>query len=413
MRGGGVSRHESFLCLSREIRPHIGDNARMLAKVIRTLKFKVRSESYAWLNAAAAEVNEVFNYCNQISWETATRTDVRRKWLTGFDLCSLTSGTARYLARIGAETVQRICVEHAQKRLRIKRCRLRWRVTRGPRRSLGWIPFKGPSLKRKGRAVRFCGKTLRIFEPKRLDGVKWKQGCFTQDSVGDWWLCLPVEQAVEVAAVSGRSVGIDLGLKNTAVTSDGERLPCARFYRDLESKVAEAQRRGHQRCAKRLHRKAARCRADSLHKFSRRIVNRYEFIVVGDVSSRKLVKTRMAKSVLDSGWGMFKRMLQYKGEHAGRSVAIVSERNTTRACSFCGALMGPTGRDMLVVRQWGCSECGAEHDRDVNAARNILYAGLRSRASMCGNESTHDTTQVEPDRPVLARYGWGACYVAT
>jgi IS605 OrfB family transposase len=74
-------------------------------------------------------------------------------------------------------------------------------------------------------------------------------------------------------------------------------------------------------------------RADALHKFSRRIVERYDCIVVGDVSSTALVKTRMAKSVLDDGWGMLKRMLAYKGEHADRSVTVVSERNTTRACS--------------------------------------------------------------------------------
>jgi len=73
---------------------------------------------------------------------------------------------------------------------------------------------------------------------------------------------------------------------------------------------------------------------------------------------------------------------------------------------------GPTGVSKLVVRLWGCSECGAEHDRDVNAARNILYAGLRCRASVRGNEPSHDMIPVEQDTPVLARYGWGACYVA-
>src|SRR3984885_15212982 len=143
----------------------------------------------------------------------------------------------------------------------------------------------------------------------------------------------------------------------------------------LETRIAQAQRRGHRRQAKRLHRKAARRRADALHKFSRRIVNQYETIVVGDVSSQKLVKTRMAKSVLDSGWSMLKRFLQYKGEHAGRFVEAVREGNTTRACSFCGALLGPKGTDMLVVRHWECPECGAEHDRDQNAARNILFVG--------------------------------------
>jgi IS605 OrfB family transposase len=262
----------------------------------------------------------------------------------------LTSGSARYFERIGADTIQRVCVEYAQKRSAAKRRRLRWRVSRGARRSLGWIPFKAASLKRKGRALRFCGKTFRIFEAERLNEVKWGQGCFAQDAVGDWWLCLPVEQPVEQRPAPEESVGIDLGLKDIAVTSDGERLEAGRFFRGLESRIAQAQRRGHRRQAKRLHRKAARRRADALHKFSRRMVDQYETIVVGDVSSQKLVKTRMAKSVLDSGWSMLKRMLQYKGEYAGRSVEVVSERNTTRACSFCRALLGPAGMDMLVVR---------------------------------------------------------------
>ena len=265
-------------------------------------------------------------------------------------------------------------------------------------------------MKRKGRALRFCGKTFRIFEAERLNEVKWGQGCFAQDAVGDWWLCLPVEQPVEQRPAPEESVGIDLGLKDIAVTSDGDRLEAGRFYRGLEARIAQAQRRGHRRQAKRLHRKAARRRADALHKFSRRIVDQYETIVVGDVSSQKLVKTRMAKSVLDSGWSMLKRMLQYKGEHAGRSVEVVSERNTTRACSFCGALLGPTGMGMLVVRHWDCSECGAGHDRDQNAARNILFVGLRKRASVRGNEQWHDMIPIEPDLPVRVRYGWGACY---
>jgi transposase len=103
------------------------------------------------------------------------------------------------------------------------------------------------------------------------------------------------------------------------------------------------------------------------------------------VSSLKLAKTRMAKSVLDAGWGTLKAQLQYKGEYAGRCVLIVNERNTTRACSSCGALSGPSGLDSLVVRSWVCSECGGSHDRDVNAARNILFAG-RCPLSVSGNK---------------------------
>ena len=95
----------------------------------------------------------------------------------------------------------------------------------------------------------------------------------------------------------------------------------------------------------------------------------------------------MAKSVLDAGWGILKAQLHYKGQQAGRCVLIVNERNTTRTCSSCKALTGPAGLDMLVVRTWVCSACGDTHDRDVNAARNILSAG-RLPPSVGGNESS-------------------------
>jgi putative transposase len=124
-----------------------------------------------------------------------------------------------------------------------------------------------------------------------------------------------------------------------------------------------------------------------LHRFSTKLVKEYQNIVIGDVSSRKLVKTRMAKSVLDAGWGILKTQVLYKGQQAGRCVSILSERNTTRTCSGCGSLTGPAGLDMLVVRTWMCRECGVTHDRDVNAARNILSAG-RSPPSVGGNESS-------------------------
>jgi IS605 OrfB family transposase len=198
---------------------------------------------------------------------------------------------------------------------------------------------------------------------------------------------LPVKRAIERSYALKEAVGLDLGLKDTVATSDGEKLQAGHFYRNIEPKIANAQRRGHKRQAKRLHRTAARRRKDALHKFSRKIVNEYQTIKIGDVSILKLAKTRMAKSVLDAGWGMLKTQLQYKGEYAGRSVLIVNERNTTRTCSSCKAVTGPAGLDMLVVRTWVCSACGDTHDRDVNAARNIRSAG-RLPPSVSGNESS-------------------------
>ena len=354
---------------------------------IRTLRLKVKAEGYAWLNAAAIEVNQVWNYANATSYKAARPFAGGAKWLTAFDLDKLTSGASEGFERIGSETIQRIDAEFATRRRPFKRTKLRWRVSSGAKRCLGWIPFKAAQLKRKGKSLRFSGKAFRVFEGHLLQEVQWKSGCFAQDSVGDWWLCLPVEQAVSQTEALKEAVGLDLGLKDTVATSDGEKLEAGRFYRQIEQKIAAAQRRGHRRQAKRLHRTAARRRKDALHKFSRSIVTEYQTIIVGDVSSLKLAKTRMAKSVLDAGWGMLKAQLHYKGQQAGRSVRIVNESNTTRTCSSCKALTGPAGLDMLVVRTWMCSECGDTHDRDVNAARNILSAG-RCPPSVSGNESS-------------------------
>src|SRR4051794_41795199 len=106
----------------------------MSVPFIRTLRLKVRPESHKWLNAAAVEVNGVFNYCNQISVATATRTDRKRKWLSGYDLCHLTAGATEYFQYIGADTIQRICVEYAQRRVAARPLKLRWRGSRGARR---------------------------------------------------------------------------------------------------------------------------------------------------------------------------------------------------------------------------------------------------------------------------------------
>jgi putative transposase len=354
---------------------------------IRTLRLKVKSEAYPWLEAAAIEVNQVWNYANATSDKASRPFAGPAKWLSAFDLDKLTAGAAKHFERLGSDTIQRVNAEFATRRRQFKKAKLRWRVSHGAKRSLGWIPFKAVQLKRKGKSLRFLGKAFRVFEHALLDGVSWKCGCFAQDAVGDWWLCLPVERRVVESRAASEAIGLDLGLKDTVATSDGQRLEAGHFYRQIERQLAQAQRRGHPHQAKRLHRRAARRRKDALHKFSKQIVDRYQNIIVGDVSSLKLAKTRMAKSVLDAGWGLLKAQLQYKGQQAGRCVQVVNERNTTRTCSSCGSLTGPTGLDMLVVRTWVCDECGVTHDRDVNAARNILSAG-RCPPSMSGNESS-------------------------
>jgi putative transposase len=354
---------------------------------VRTLRLKIKREGYAWLDAAAIEVNQVWNFSNAVSYKAARPYSGRPRWLTAFDLDKLTAGVTECFEHIGSDTIQRVNAELATRRNQFRKAKLRGRVSRGAKRSLGWMPFKAVQLKRRGKSLRFSSKAFRVFERELLEGATWKSGCFAQDAVGDWWLCLPVSREVCQTVAPRETVGLDLGLKDTVATSDGDKLQAGHFYRSIEQKIAKAQRRGHKRQAKRLHRTAARRRKDALHKFSREIVNAYQTIKIGDVSSLKLAKTWMAKSVLDAGWGMLKTQLQYKGQQAGRCVLIVNERNTTRTCSSCKALTGPTGLDMLAVRIWVCSACGDMHDRDVNAARNILSAG-RLSPSVSGNESS-------------------------
>src|ERR1700738_1356352 len=159
---------------------------------IRTTRLKVKSEAYPWLNAAAIEVNQVWNFANATSYKASRPFTGQGKRLSAFDLDKLTAGAAKHFERIGSDTIQRVNAEFANRRRQFKKEKLRWRVSRGARRSLGWIPFKAAQLKRKGKSLRFSGKAFRVFDQALLDGVAWKCGCFAQDAVGDWWLCLPV-----------------------------------------------------------------------------------------------------------------------------------------------------------------------------------------------------------------------------
>jgi putative transposase len=338
---------------------------------LKTVRLKVKREAYPWLNTAAVEVNQVWNWCNERSCSVYRNTGRR---LSGFDLVNATAGSTAYFDKIGAETINGICLEFANKRRAAKRPKLRWRHSFGSRRSLGWVPFKGRCLKRSGTSLRLFGKNFRVFNREHLTDQKFRDGCFAQDACGDWWLCVPVECVAESVAATSDAVGVDLGLKTIATTSDGETLEAGRWVHAFAERLASAQRRGHKRQAKRIHRKAARCRADALHKFSTSLVNRYQRIYVGDVSSTKLVKTKMAKSVLDSGWGMLRAQLEYKCQQAAREFQVVNESYTSVTCSACGALSGPRGVNGLIVRNWIC-DCGESHDRDVNAARNILFRG--------------------------------------
>nr|WP_232072462.1 transposase [Paraburkholderia pallida] len=192
---------------------------------------------------------------------------------------------------------------------------------------------------------------------------------------------LKVEKTPMPATGMGvKSVGLDLGLKDFAGTSDGHVITLERHYRNLEKEVAKAQRARKRARVRALHAKIKNSRKDQLHKLSTVLVQEYGAIFVGNVNASALARTRMAKSMLDAGWSLFRTMLQYKCDDAGVWFDEVDEAYSTQTCSCCNRRTGPRGLEGLGIREWACFECGAYHHRDINAADNILAAGRRRLA---------------------------------
>lgn len=347
-------------------------------EAVKTLKLRIKDKHASVLASMAREVNTVWNFCNETS---ARAVREKGKFLSGFDLQKLTDGFSKCDGvKIGSATTQQVCEEYATRRRQFKRARLNWRVSnpKSSKYSLGWIPFKARAARYRAGQVHFAGLKLSLWDSYGLSFYELRAGSICEDSRGRWYLNVQVKIPELVGPklpVTG-SIGIDLGLKTCATASDGQKIE-GRFYRALEAKLGIAQRAGKKRRAKAIQAKIANQRKDALHKFSTRIVDSNAAIFVGDVASAKLVKTRMAKSTLDAGWAMLKTMLEYKSRQAGIVFEEVREAYTTQTCSCCGALphSSPKGRAGLGIREWTCSACGSVHDRDVNAAKNILALG--------------------------------------
>ncbi len=334
--------------------------------MILVYRYRVKSLN-GLLNKQSRAVNFVWNYCNDRQ-KDALR--FGRKWLTGFDLNKLTTGSSAELG-LHSGAINAVCEQYAKSRQQHRRPFLRYRG----RRSLGWVPFKGRDLKRSGDAFRFAGNTFRVFNSRSLPEGKIKDGSnFSRDARGNWFLNIVVEVDAPDAREPVRGVGIDLGLKEFAALSTGEKIDNPRHLRELESKLATAQRAGKKRHAARIHGRVVNARRDFLHKVSTRIVRDFDYIAVGNVNAAGLAKTSMAKSVLDASWSSFRNMLRYKAIAHGAWYEEVNESLSTQTCSGCGSLPDsrPKGIAGLGIRQWVCSDCGASHDRDVNAALNLL-----------------------------------------
>jgi putative transposase len=216
----------------------------------------------------------------------------------------------------------------------------------------------------------------------------------SQDSAGRWFVSLLCEDpSVQPLPATGQAVGADVGLDHLLTLSTGEKIADPRHERRDRTRLAKAQRnlarkaggdganRGKARLkAAKIHARIADRRRDGLHKLTTRLVRENQTIVIEDLTVRNMVKNRtLARAISDAAWARFRGLLEYKAAWYGREVIAVDRFfPSSKLCSHCGTLQE---KMPLSVRTWTC-DCATTHDRDVNAAKNLLAAGLA--VSACG-----------------------------
>jgi transposase len=181
-----------------------------------------------------------------------------------------------------------------------------------------------------------------------------------------------------IPRIANGMIGIDPGFNDVITTSGGEKVPHPKELQQSIERPGQAQRGINRKLVARLHERIKNQRKDRNHRLSLRLVQENSLIVFSKDNIKGMAK-KFGKSVASSGHAELRNQIAYKCLAGGTRYMEVSGRNSTKTCSSCGSLSGPSGLSMLSVRQWSCG-CGAKHDRDVNAAGNTLLLGMECAA---------------------------------
>jgi transposase len=256
---------------------------------------------------------------------------------------------------------------------------------KGQRNKLNSIPFPDPIKPPKDNYIGLPGLGKVRFHKQALPEGKIKCGRIVKRASG-WYLCLFIATDREpINRVGYGKIGIDPGFKALLTMSDGEVVDHPRELEAIEHRLAQAQRGYDKVLAARLQEKRANQVKDRNHKLSLRLVQE-NVVIRFSADNHKGVAHKFGKSVSSSSHYQLRQMLSYKSHAGGTEYDEPDSKFSTMTCSVCGSRSGPTGWGGLAVRQWRCSECGTLHDRDINAARNTLFAGAGyAHEVLCAN----------------------------
>ncbi|WP_186646782.1 RNA-guided endonuclease InsQ/TnpB family protein [Fluviispira vulneris] len=368
--------------------------------MITTYHYRIKDSGRAnrVLSKMSRSVNLVWNFCKQTQQEALKNKSVKlindKKsgekisipyFFSSSEMDGLVAGSSKELG-LHSQTVQAISQEYITRRKQFKTL-LRWRG----KKFLGWIPFKASAIKIHNGKISYNKNEFSFWNSRELpEDAKIKTGSFCQDKSGHWYLNVAFEsELIGIKREDDKEIGIDIGIKTLATCSNGEKIErpnlrknalaklrylkrCQNFAQRKQSKSKKYHALPKAKQERKLHVKVANIRQDYLHKESTKLVKKCSLIVVGDVPCKLMNRNKKLSGIsLDSGIGMFKSMLKYKAVRAASTYKEISERDSSRTCSKCSKKLL---RIELGVRHWNCEKCGAVHDRDVNAAINILQS---------------------------------------
>ncbi len=329
-----------------------------------TYRYRIKDKNHSsWLKTLAGKVNHVWNLTQNLKLTHKAERDV---WLNYGHLQKQIK-----VEGLNSQCVQATIKEYTRKCIQFRKSKLRWRTGR---KNLGWIPCTNQNVKFNTETgdFRFMKRKLKVWYSRPVVG-RILSASMSEDSRGRWYINVVCEND-EKFEHGTRIIGVDLGCKDQVVCSDEIKYSRENLTKKYENKLAMAQRANKKKLTKTIHAKIKNKRLDWNHKTTTEICCTSEFVAVGDIGSKGLMKTRMAKSLSDASHSQIKTMLLYKAIRHGMVVKVVSEKFSTVTCSACLSKTGPSGLSGLGVRQWECSSCGASHDRDVNASQNILLS---------------------------------------